>query len=57
MKSYGSQLLLRSTKVLYGPVWYTMVPYKHLGSPQSTLFSKKGKIRIQKNEEKTKMEK
>ena len=54
MKSFGSQLFLWSTMVLYVPVWSTMAPYKHLGSPQSTLFSKKGQNNNRENEGKTK---
>ena len=49
MKSYGSQLLLMSTMVLYGSVLSTMVPYTHLGSPTVPLRLQKGQY---KNREK-----
>ena len=40
--------------VLYGPVWFNMVRYKHIGSPQATLVSKNGNATIEKNDQKIK---
>ena len=40
---------------MYGPPWSTM--YKHLGSPKVNFGLQKGKIKIEKKEEKSKMEK